>query len=106
MDSNFLEIFEREVAGERKFTPFGNLEIGRKYKVLNFRFLEGVFGRQVVLDLDNLLWTALPKHTADLVTDQARLDVLNSRRYTLIYTGADPSRGSMMKFKLIPGETQ
>lgn len=102
----FIAIFETEARGERTFVSFTKLEPGRRYRVLNFRFINKQYNNkpgpnQVAIDLADYKWTLMPKHSASLLSTQEQLNELNSRNYTLIYNGVDEYRENMALFELV-----
>lgn len=66
-------------------------------------FFSGVYGRQVAVDFASGEWTTLPKHSADLITSDADLDLINRKNYTLKYLGVDAGRSGMHKFTVTTG---
>lgn len=86
---NFLNQFEQEGLGGRRFETLTKLELNTEYRVDQFRFIDTTYGRRIAVDLENLVWTILPKRLSDLVGSQNELDALNRKKYSMIYKGRE-----------------
>lgn len=83
----FLQQFNDVSKGVSKYITLDVLQIGIPYEITRFRLHDSMYGRCLIVDLAAGFWLVLPKRIGDLVSTEEQVNLLNSKKYWLVFKG-------------------